>query len=261
MVYRVADPFVDQEGAPRIVRGVAINSNSAKLAELAGLIGFETVWIDVEHGTVGFDQIESLCMAAEAGGCVPTVRIADRQRHHILRTVEAGARIVAVPMIRNRQEAQQIVAHGKYPPLGQRGFNSRSRGLGYGLEPLTIAFEKANARTHFLAQIESIEAVANVDAICQVEGLAGILVGPGDLSASMQRPGDFADPELVETVRQVIGRARTLGKHAGILAAPGPLLDAALAAGCDLVYGGSDLSNLAQAWQGLLTCVPCHPAS
>lgn len=254
------DPFVDSDGRDRVVRGVAIATNSTRLAELAGIVGFDTVWIDVEHGTPGFSEIESLCVAAEAGGCIPTVRVPDYERHHILRTVEAGARIVIVPRIDNEREAAQIVEHGKFPPLGNRGFYSRSRGLRYGEEPPPKSFEAANRRTHLFAQIESTDAVANLDAICHVSGLAGILVGPGDLSASMDRPGEFADDELLETVAGVIGRARALGKHAGLLAAPGPMLKRALDAGCDLVFCGGDLQNLAQAWSDLLTEVPDRPA-
>lgn len=250
------DPFVDDRGQPRVVRGVTITSNAPRLAELAGMIGFDTVWIDVEHGTVSFGEIEQLCMATESGGAIPTVRIPDHHRENVLRTVEAGGRIVVVPMIHTAGLARQIVEFGKFPPLGQRGFNMRSRGLRYGLEPPLQSFEEANARTHFFAQIESVEAVENLDALCGVEGLAGVFVGPGDLSTSMGKSGAFSDPEVISTVKGVMRRARELGKHAGLLAMPGPLLDEALEAGCDLVFAGSDITNLATTWKKLLETLP-----
>jgi 2-keto-3-deoxy-L-rhamnonate aldolase RhmA len=255
------DPFRDENGRPRVVRGVTINSNATRLAELAGMLGFETAWIDVEHGTVGFAEIEALCMAIESGGGVPTVRIPDYQRHHVLRTVEAGGRIVVVPMINTAEEARRVVEHGKFPPLGRRGFNQRSRGLRYGLKPPVESFAEANERTHFFGQIETLEAVRNLEAICKVEGMAGIFIGPGDLSASMGKPGAFADPQVLSTVSEVIRKARSLGKHAGILAMPGPLLSAALEAGADLVFAGSDITNLAAVWKSLLQSLPASPAS
>jgi 2-keto-3-deoxy-L-rhamnonate aldolase RhmA len=85
-----------------------------------------------------------------------------------------------------------------------------------------------------------MESARNLDAICSVEGLAGVFVGPGDLSASLGKTGEFGHPAVIAEVERVIGRARALGKHAGILAMPGPLLDASLAAGADLVFAGSD---------------------
>jgi 2-keto-3-deoxy-L-rhamnonate aldolase RhmA len=252
----MTDPFLDAQGRPRIVRGVCINSNAPRLAELAGKIGFDTVWIDVEHGPVSFTEVETLCMAAEAGGAVPTVRIPDHHRHHVLRTIECGGRIVVVPMINRADQARELVDHGKFPPLGHRGFNMRSRGLDYGLEAPAASFATANRRTFFFAQVETVESTRNLDAICAVEGLAGIFIGPGDLSASLGKPGAFSDPEVLAAVGAAIARARALGRHAGILAAPGPLLDAALEAGADLVFASSDITEIAGAWRKLLAALP-----
>lgn len=261
MAHLVSDPFVDAEGRARLLRGVGIQTYAPRSAELAGMLGFETIWIDVEHGPVSYTEVELLLMAAESAGCPATVRIPNNEREHILRALEVGTQILVVPMIDNAQQAEQIVRYGKFPPLGHRGFNLRSRGLQYGLSKSSSALEEGNQRTHLFAQIESQAAVANAEAICQVEGLAGIVVGPGDLSADMGRAGEFSDPELIATVELVVRTARSLGKHAGIVVSPGPLLDAALAVGCDLVYCGSDLGSLTTSWQSLLESLPSRPTS
>lgn len=253
------DVFLTAEGTPRALRGVAIYSGATRLAELAVRIGFETVWIEIEHGPTTFEHAEGLCYAVEAGGGIPTVRIPDRQRCHVLRALEIGARLVVVPMVNTAEEAREIVTHGKFPPMGSRGFNTRSRGVGYGLLPVTASFEAANVRTHLIAQIETVEGVEHLDEICAVEGLAGILIGPGDLSASLGCPGAMADSRLIEIVSDCIRRARAAGKHAGILASPGPLLDAALAAGCDLYFCGGDVTNLVGPWKELLERVGAKP--
>ena len=252
------DPFIDSSGNPRVLRGVAINSGATRNAEMAGRLGFETVWIEVEHGPASFGDVEALCMAAESGGTVPLVRLPDHHRHHVLRALEVGARIVVVPMINDAETARELVRHGKFPPLGQRGFNMRSRGLNYGLEDLLTSFANANETTHLIAQIETMEAARNLEAICAVEGLSGILIGPGDLSVSAGKPAAFTDPEMIALVADIIRRARAAGKHAGILVAPGPMLDACLEAGADLVIIGGDITDLANAWRGLLAKVPAQ---
>ena len=250
-----SDIFVSPTGTSRRIRGVAIYSGSPRLAELAVRIGFETVWIEMEHGPTEFAQAERICHAVEAGGGVATVRVPDGQRVHVLRALEIGVRIVVVPMVETADEAARIVEYGKFPPVGLRGYNTRSRGVGYGLLDPQPAFAAANERTYLFAQIETPEAVAQVEAICSVPGLAGILIGPGDLSSRMNCPGDLRKVEPIRTIVDCIRRARSAGKHAGILVAPGPLLDAAIEAGCDLCFCGGDVSDLIPAWRALLDSV------
>ncbi len=250
------DVFCDVRGRPRVVRGVSVYSGSARLAELAGRIGFDTVWIEMEHGPTDFALAEAMCHAVESAGAFGTIRVSDGQRSSILRALEAGGRIIVVPMINTPEQARSVVESGKFPPLGQRGFNTRSRGLGYGLTPVPDLFAQANAQTHLVVQIETMQAVSNLAEICGVPGVSGILVGPGDLSASLGVPGDFKNERLIETVTGCMRTARAAGLHAGILVSQGPLLDAALEAGCDLVFCGGDVTNLIGPWREILAALP-----
>jgi len=250
------DIFQNKGGERRILRGAAIYSGAPRLAELAGKIGFDTVWIEMEHGPTEYALAEHMCMAAEAAGAIPTLRVSDGQRHHVLRALEVGARIVVVPMVQTADQARQIVEYGKFPPIGARGYNMRSRGVNYGLGDKETIFAEANARTHLFAQIESMEAVHNLDAICAVPGLSGIFIGPGDLSVSIGVTGDLNGDRMIATVTDCVRRARSAGKHAGILVPPGRMLDAAIDAGCDLVFYCGDASDLCVAWKRLLALVP-----
>jgi 4-hydroxy-2-oxoheptanedioate aldolase len=252
------DPFTNEDGTPRKLMGAAALLGAVKIAELAGRVGFDTVWIEVEHGGASFTEVEELCMATEVGGAVPTVRLPDHSRFHVLRALEAGARIVVCPMVNNADIARELVRHGKFPPIGQRGFNTRSRGLNYGLDGvpnLPETFAVANAHTHLIAQIETMEAAENIESICAVDGISGILIGPGDLSVSYGKPAAFTDPAYIEFVAGLIRRARGTSKHAGIMVAPGPMLDAVMAAGCDLAFFAGDVNDLARAWRGVLAPV------
>lgn len=247
--------FHDAAGRARVLRGVAIYSNATRLAEMAARIGFDTIWIEMEHGPADFNQVEALCTAAEAGGAAPAVRVPDGQRHHVLRALEVGAKIVVVPMINTAEQARAVVEYGKFPPLGLRGFNLRSRGVEYGLGDRKTAFAEANIRTHLFAQLETLQAVENVRSICEVEGLSGVLIGPGDLSVSAGCAGELNSERMIGIVTDCVRLARAFGKHAGILVAPGALLDAALVAGCDLIFCGGDVTELASAWPRLLRSV------
>jgi 4-hydroxy-2-oxoheptanedioate aldolase len=240
-----------------VLRGATVFSCSTALAELAGKIGFDAVWIDMEHGPAGFWEVANLCLAVEAGGAIPVVRVPDAQRCHILRALEVGARMVVVPMVNSMEEARQVVAHGRFAPVGRRGLNTRTRGMGFGLQPVRSAMAAADARIELLAQVETREAVQRVDDICGVDGLSGILVGPADLSVDMGIAGEFDNPELLSAVVGCVKRAKLAGKRCGILVAPGPLLDAALDAGCNLAFIGGDVSDLSRCWRELLQRVTC----
>jgi 2-keto-3-deoxy-L-rhamnonate aldolase RhmA len=251
-----SDLFGSTAGTQQIVKGVAIYSASPQLAELAIRVGFDTVWIEMEHGPTDFTQAEALCQAAEAAGGFGTIRATDGQRSNVLRALETGARIVVVPMIDTPEQARSVVDSGKFPPLGHRGFNTRSRALDYGLTPVAELFQQANERTHFFVQIETKGAVQNVGEICRVTGLSGILIGPGDLSASLGVPGDFKNPELISTITSCIRTARSAGLHVGVAVGLGPLLDAALQAGADLVFCGSDVATLIEPWRQIIASLP-----
>lgn len=249
------DIFQSASGTPRRLHGVAIYSNAPALAELAGQMGFDVVWVDLEHGASDFARAEALCHAIEAGGAAPVLRVSSSERWHVLRALEIGARIVVVPMVNTAEQGREIVRHGKFPPVGERGFNLRSRGVEYGLKEVRATFEHANAATHLFAQIEVKEAVEHVDEILAVEGISGIFIGPGDLSVSLGVPGEFDDRAVIDVSVRCIGQARERGLHAGILAPAGRLLDAALAAGCDLCICGGDVPDLIAAWRTRLAAL------
>ena len=147
-----------------------------------------------------------------------------------------GARFVVVPMVNDRDTAREIVRWGKFRPLGERGFNTASRGLDYGLRPILENFEHMNKHTHLIAQIETAEAVDNIDAIVNVEGLSGILVGPGDLSADLGCPAEFTNERLGQAVAHCISTAKKAGKHGGILTSHPGLLKTAYDVGSDFVF-------------------------
>jgi len=239
--------FTDETGRPRVLIGCGISSGGPRMAEVAARIGFDVVWMEMEHATADLATTEAMCVSAEAGGAIPLVRAAGYGRSHILHALEVGARIVVVPLVNDESACREVVRHGKFRPLGQRGFNTRSRAMGFGADPAAMA--RANEETCLMPQVESLEAVKNLDGILSVEGIGGIFIGPGDLSADLGRPREYEDPQLQDIVRQCIARSRGAGLHAGILVGEGALLDAALEAGADLCVVGSDVQAAIDTWR------------
>jgi 4-hydroxy-2-oxoheptanedioate aldolase len=255
-----ADPlFLDRNGNPRRVRGIAVLSNSPWIAELAPKVGFDLVWFDMEHGSLGFAELGQLCQAVESAGGITLARTADAQRSSILRALEVGVRCILVPMIEDAGQARQIVECAKYPPVGNRGFSSRSRGAFYGLQPMADTLRTANERNRVFALIETVRGVENVESICAVEGLDGIFLGPGDLSFEIGEPGAFGSPRIIDMVRRCIRAAHGAGRRAGMFAAPSPVLTAAIEERIDIIVPGADIGYLAGAWQKLLETIPAKP--
>lgn len=239
-------PFFDDKHQPRVLKGCTVYTGSARAAELAGQLGFDVVWIDLEHASCDVRQAESLCIATRAGGALPLVRTAGQERDHILHALEVGGRIVVVPMVEDAAAARRIVEYGKYPPLGRRGYYRLSRGLGFGLESDWLA--AANQNTVLMPQVETLKAVEQLDAILSVEGIDGVLLGPGDLSADLGKPGDFENPRLLELLHDCFTRIAATGKFAGIMATTPAMAQQALHQGANLIICTGDLPVLVSSW-------------
>ena len=114
---------------------------------------------------------------------------------------------------------------GNSHPSASAVTTARTRGVGFGIAGMTESLLAGiNDSIHLFVQIETPEAVQNLAAICDVPGLSGIFVGPGDLSMNYGWVGQLNHPELIEIVTNVIRTARQAGKLVGIMVAPGALL-------------------------------------
>jgi 4-hydroxy-2-oxoheptanedioate aldolase len=197
--------------------GFICRTQSAAVVELIGWTGFDFVWIDMEHTTTDFSAVENLCRAADAAGVEPLVRVPDKSQANILRALEAGARIVNIPQVESRAEAEAVVKAAKYHPVGERGYCSSSRGNRYGIGgTVQEIFAAANQRVTVMVQIESARGVQNAQEICSTPGIDVVFVGMGDLSQSLGVPGQTSHPEVLAQTRKTIETARKSGKFAAL---------------------------------------------
>jgi 2-keto-3-deoxy-L-rhamnonate aldolase RhmA len=196
--------------------GVSIMIPSPQIVEMVGRLGFDWILIDLEHGAISLETAEELVRAAESVGLTPIARPRENTAADILQLMDRGVVGVQVPHVNTAEDARRAVAAVKYHPLGTRGLGGGTRAADYGYgEAADQYVETANRETLVCVQIEEEEGVRNADAICQVEGVDVVFVGPSDLSQSMGFPGNPGVPEVQQAIDATFERIRSAGKVPG----------------------------------------------
>lgn len=186
--------------------GSWLQFNSPDVAEVMAKAGFEWLAVDMEHGPIDVADLPDLFRAIENGGALPLVRLSENNPYLIKRVLDAGAQGIIVPMIRTADEIKQAVESAQYPPKGLRGIGY-SRGNNYGLD-FEKYFNRFNNDVVVVAQIEDISAVNNIEEIFSVEEIDSFIIGPYDLSGSMNKTGCFDDPEVKAAIQKVFDAAK-----------------------------------------------------
>lgn len=198
-------------------------------AEAIATCGFDWMVVDTEHTTTSLDTVKAMLQAAAPYPTHVIVRPGWNDAVEIKRILDAGALTIMVPYVQTADEARQAVAAVRYPPDGLRGVAGMTRATRYGLVENYTA--RANSEICLIVQVETPEALGNIEAIAAVPGVDGIFVGPADLAASMGHPGNAGAPPVRAAILDAICRIRAAGKPAGLLTLDPDLLTDAIAAG------------------------------
>ncbi len=239
-----------QAGAPLL--GIAVHRFDLAFVEMASLLGFHALWIEMEHVEVTYREAADLCRLASALGMLTMIRIPDASRDHVLKAAECGPDIIDLPMGNSPAMLEQLVRHARYAPEGDRGFFGTSRALRYGLGG-DIAGEqrRINRELCLMSQIETREAVDRAEELCRVPGIDAIFLGPGDLSTSLGVTGEVRHRSVLAAMDKSIGIARAHGKRVATI---GSAADAGEWArkGVDIIFCGSDTACLKAGAQAVL---------
>ena len=199
-----------------LLTGCFLNLGSPLAAEIVGMAGFDFVVIDLEHGAGFESDLLGQLQALAHTGAAPVIRIESLERQRFHRVLDLGAHGIMVPRVNNAEEARRAVAAMRYPPDGVRGVAMMNRACRFG-----AAFQEyvrtANQLLACVIQIESPEALSNVESIAAVDGADVLFVGPLDLSHSLGITAQFDHPDFVDAVKRVARAAQSAGKTAGIL--------------------------------------------
>jgi 4-hydroxy-2-oxoheptanedioate aldolase len=187
-----------------------------QVVELAGLAGFDGVFVDMEHSSLGLGTIQAMVLSAERVGIAPTVRPPGIEAAFILRLLDIGVTGLMLPHVRTADDASAAVQAVRYPPIGDRGMSGGSRAARFGTVPLLEHIETSNREILLGCIIEDVEGLENVEAIAAVEGIDMLSVGPSDLSRSLGVSGRPDHPDLVAAIDRVRAAARANELHVGL---------------------------------------------
>ena len=183
-------------------------------AELLAGSGFDFLIADGEHGPVGTDHLMSVLIATRAAGVPVLARVGANEPVRIMHALDVGSSGVVIPQIRTVADVEHAVAWCRYPPVGLRGIAPR-RASEYGRHTADY-LAVANDLVTCCIQIETREALDELDSILSVPGIDAVLIGPNDFSASLGHTGDLAHPRVEEAIAHVLDRATAHGIPAGI---------------------------------------------
>lgn len=195
--------------------GTWIASSSLVCADALRGAGFDWFMIDTEHAQVNPETLAALVAPAGEAAPVPLVRVGNVDLYLIKQALDAGAHGILVPLVNTEAQARAVVAYAKYPPDGVRGIAAAPASR-YGRE-LAGYLRSANAETLVGIQIETREALDNLEALAAVEGIDLLFVGPQDLTLNLGLVDDRKHPRLREAMRQVVAACEKHGKIPGTL--------------------------------------------
>ena len=213
--------------------------------EVVSASGCDWLCVDLQHGLIGEAEMRVMVMAAAIRRTPAVVRVPWNEPAAIMRALDAGADGVIVPMVNNAEEAERAVAATRYPPRGYRSWGPmRSMMAQPGFDPRV-----GNAQAVCIVMVETIEAVANLEAILAVDGVDGVFVGPNDLAISHAgtNAGAGVAERDVAMIQEISDGCRERGLAAGIACADGADARRWQAVGYTLLAVSSDAGLLGKA--------------
>ncbi len=184
-------------------------------AEVMALAKWDSVTIDLQHGVHDYSSAVRCLQAMQGRGPVPLARVPWNEPGIIGKLLDAGAWGIICPMVDNAEQARALVNACLYAPLGARSNGPVRAGLYSRPGHYQV---QANENVLVLPQIETPEAVDNLEAILDTPGVSGVYVGPSDLALCMGLPPrlDLDQPEILAIYEQICAAARARGKFVGI---------------------------------------------
>ena len=222
--------------------GAALNGwlaiPSSFSAEVMGHQGWDTLTIDMQHGLIDESALVPMLQALQSTPAMPVVRVPWLAPAPIMKALDAGAQAIICPMVNTADDARKLVQYTRYAPQGGRSFGPVRAGLVHGADYASAA----NANLVVFAMIETAQALDNLDAICAVEGIDAVYIGPSDLSLSMgcKPVFDDVDPPVAQAIEHILARAHAHQLKAGVHNGRTDVARARIAKGFDFVTVGSD---------------------
>lgn len=230
--------------------GVWVCSGNATVAEICASSGVDWLLIDSEHTPNDLQSILVQLQAVHGYPATPMVRPPHGDANLIKQYLDLGVQNLLIPMVNSAAEAKALVSAVRYPPLGIRGVGSAlARASRW--NRIENYLGRASDFISLYVQIETVEALKNLDEILAVEGIDGIFIGPSDLAASMGLLGQQDHADVIAAVEGAIATAKKAGIRVGVNAFAPATADRYIAAGVDFILVGADVAMLARSTEAI----------
>jgi 2-keto-3-deoxy-L-rhamnonate aldolase RhmA len=237
-------PFKERLKHKETLIGPLVTIPSPDVAEMLALVGFDYLWIEVEHAPTNFAQAQTMIQAV-GGRCPCLIRVPENQEVWLKKALDLGCNGIVIPQVKTAEEARAAIEACLYPPAGRRSVGV-GRAHGYGMS-FQDYVGRVNAELAIILQVEHIEGIQNIESIAAVPGIDAILVGPFDLSGSMNLLGQITHPEVQAAIETVNRHCQAVGLPVGIFAVNAGAAKQAISQGFNLIALGMDAFYL---WQG-----------
>lgn len=222
---------------------------SIEIAAIARGAGYDSLYVDLEHSSLGLETTSQICIAALGMGVTPLVRVPSADPTIIGRVLDGGSQGIIVPHVETSEQAAEIVAASRFPPRGRRSVGGPTVHSGY------LPFSGSKALTDLddailvTAMIETRTGLDNAEAIAAVPGIDMLLIGTTDLTAELGIPGAFNHELVLQAYERTVAGARRHGKSVGIggIKSDPALIGQLVEIGARFVSAGNDVGLLMSA--------------
>jgi 4-hydroxy-2-oxoheptanedioate aldolase len=203
--------------AGEIVCCFKMNLTCARVADLATALGFDCIWVDMEHTSVGWSDVEKIILAAKTHDADVMVRVARGSYSDYIRPLELDAAGIMVPHCMSVEDAKTVARTTRFHPLGRRPVDGGNADGVYCNVPFVDYLKQANEQRFIVIQIEDPEPLGELEQIAAVPGIDMLFFGPGDFSHAIGAPGEMNHPRVIEARKRVAEAALAQGKFAGTM--------------------------------------------
>lgn len=221
--------------------GVALHLTDPSVYELAGLMGFDAIWMDLEHHGYSLETAANMIRGARVGGTDVIARPAKGEFMRMGRMLEFGAKGIMYPRCDSAEEAREVVRWAKFAPQGQRGFDGAGADAPFLLTPMARYVREANEQTFIIIQIEDPKALERAEEIAAVPGVDMLMLGPADFSILSGIPGDFTNPKILAAYEKLSQAAKNTGKNWAVIAGTPEIGRTMIDMGARLIFHGADI--------------------
>ncbi len=210
-------PFRELICSDKKLTGTFIGTPHPVMTEYVGHLGFDFVTIDSEHNAMHLETVQKMLQSLKATPTYGMVRVPTLSYEAVSGALDIGADALLIPQIRTLEDIEKLKQFSQYPPIGRRGAGP-SRLWDYGDSIGKLGEGDPNYTTNIVVQLETVQAVKNIDEIVKSDFIDMFFIGPGDLSMDMGIFGQFNNPKLIDVIMMLREKTREAGKRLGVFA-------------------------------------------